>query len=487
MVNASIFLQETYTIGLNTEDGVKNSDIEIRIDKEIAMLQATVDSHWTKEPTKKAHITGSDGRGSGLKGFYISTNEKSYQESDFYASTSNLKPDLEQGTYYLWTIDNVGNVSKEYQKKLVVDNIDIIPPIIYEDTLDVRLNEDFSYKISIEADDKESGILGYYLGNGQCDNVNYSVNLDNNYDIDKTHGDYKLCVKDQVGNISEMNIGAHLTFDINFNKIQLVSFEKEVKFEGNLIFVLDVSGSMSGSGIRSLKTVATEIIEGLEFNNNLTVSIISFESSADTLINQSKNKNQILNTIDNLDAGGGTNFSAAIEQTASVIRSIKNDKGNYVLFLSDGYSSSTPSSSTLNYVKNKASVYAIGAGSGVDKSELLNIASSADQYYSSSTAADSLREVFTDIITSITEEYSKLTEESITDGSKKIETLRIDSKYPVTISANGRVIATYTSPNNIVYSKNGEFYFDLYKMMATLNLKVNDLNTIVVKYYYEEK
>lgn len=487
LVSVTIFLNDTYTIALNTKEGTKFSTLNVRIDKEIASINASVSGTWTKNPTKEALITGSDGQGSGLKGFYISTSPTNYTSENFYPSIYELKQDLKMGTYYLWTLDNVGNIAENYQAKLVVNNIDTNPPIIYEDTLDIRLNEDFSYNISIEATDKESGILGYYIGNQSCANAEYAVNLKDSYDTNKSYGDYRLCVKDQVGNISEMNVGAHITYNIDFNKIQLVSLQQEIKFEGNLIFVLDVSGSMSGTRINSLKTVTKEIINGLEFNNNLSVSVISFASSAKTLISQSRDKNAVLSKINSLSASGGTNFSSAIEQTHSVINSINNNKGNYVIFLSDGSSSSMPSTSTLNAVKNKATIYSIGAGSGVREQQLLTIATSSEHYYSSSIAVEKMREVFRDIITNITEEYAKLVEEPITDGTKKIETIRIDDKYPVTITINGIERARYTSTNDVVYIQNGSFYFNLYKLMAKLNLKVNDLENIVVKYYYEEK
>ena len=134
----------------------------VRIDKENPTVTASVDSNWTKE-NKKIYITGNDKQGSGLNHFCIFDTETAgvcNPGSDNYIEVigekgnkgETLRP---RGTYYIYAIDNVGNVS-ETPARVVVDYIDTTKPTcVYENQNTVWKKG--TQTITIGCDDGENG------------------------------------------------------------------------------------------------------------------------------------------------------------------------------------------------------------------------------------------------------------------------------------------------------------------------------------------
>nr|WP_324293574.1 enhanced entry virulence factor RtxA [Legionella pneumophila] len=129
----------------------------------------------------------------------------------------------------------------------------------------------------------------------------------------------------------------------------------------NLILILDTSGSMSTqipfgeSGsiqrIQALKNSVNNLIDHLTESNalNIRVHIVQFNTHASTvgtfdlIQNGSIQSSQVNNAhsgINNLTAGGGTNYEAAFNQSLNWVNNngplTANDPINQVLFLSDG-------------------------------------------------------------------------------------------------------------------------------------------------------
>ena len=68
MVDALVFLDTEYTFSINTNNGVATQKVDVKIDREKPIANAHVASEWTKG-NKKVTFSGSDGSGSGIKGF----------------------------------------------------------------------------------------------------------------------------------------------------------------------------------------------------------------------------------------------------------------------------------------------------------------------------------------------------------------------------------------------------------------------------------
>lgn len=113
--------------------------------------------------------------------------------------------------------------------------------------------------------------------------------------------------------------------------------ERERVIHKNIIFVLDSSGSMSGTKIRQARSAARFIVNHLD--NKDKFSIIDFDDGV-SLFSESlvaadqAARERALKFIDGIEDSGGTNINEALTKALSMIRG--GDRPNYVLFLTDG-------------------------------------------------------------------------------------------------------------------------------------------------------
>ena len=150
---------------------------------------------------------------------------------------------------------------------------------------------------------------------------------------------------------------------------------KPVKYENinkncNIIFVIDVSGSMNiiASGTNengecddltrlnlSCHSILT-IIESLKENDE--IGIISFNHFANTELGMTKmnenGKNIAKIVIKKLEAGGTTNIYDGLKKSFELLKTIdnNNDNNNSIVLLTDGVSSSDPPNGILETLKN---------------------------------------------------------------------------------------------------------------------------------------
>ena len=319
--------------------------------------------------------------------------------------------------------------------------------------------------------------------------------------VDCTNSKYIVEEKDgkvKISNNEELKCTYEVKdLDIKQNKIKKITSVDTVEVKINLILVLDVSGSMSWyNRLTNLQTVSKEMINKLNLDNS-TVSIIKFESSASTVLSHSTDKTIIDNKIDKLSAGGGTSFLAAIGETASFLRKNVNvnDKDNYVIFLSDGDSADTPSTSTINMVKDNAKVYTIGIGDAV-ASQLIPLATSRENYYSYDDVSDEdslngLYRIFEDIITNITVEIGAGEENaSDTVANKGILNLGksiINENNPFEVYYEGTLLNSYINANMYLTTDGTNYYFNVYKYAVDKGIPYVDVGKLRFSYIYEEE
>ena len=107
----------------------------------------------------------------------------------------------------------------------------------------------------------------------------------------------------------------------------------------DIVFVIDVSGSMSGTKIAQTREALETIINQLRVADRFTM--VTFESDVDTwidrLVSASEYRQQGIQFARGLTAGGGTNFYGGLERGISVLKTHGNP--NYVqllVMLTDG-------------------------------------------------------------------------------------------------------------------------------------------------------
>mmetsp|Transcript_12563 Transcript_12563/g.1129 ORF Transcript_12563/g.1129 Transcript_12563/m.1129 type:complete len:154 (+) Transcript_12563:252-713(+) len=111
----------------------------------------------------------------------------------------------------------------------------------------------------------------------------------------------------------------------------------------NLVLVIDISGSMSGDKIDMARDAAITVVDTLGHNDKFHVVLFEseaylVESDSDKLINASrKNKNKIMEKLEDIDATGETNFEDAFDVAFDVFdKSSSGDCLNVILFMTDG-------------------------------------------------------------------------------------------------------------------------------------------------------
>lgn len=183
LVDAELILNTEYNIAIelpktNKDDkiyGIKSNDVTVRIDKENPSLSIKVPNEYTTGSTKKIEIKGSDGSGSGVKAFYVTTSPNGYNQGELKNDpnkeliNNTLEVELKEGTYYVYAMDNVGNISNNNRgEKIEVTNIDDSKPQCRITVVGGTLGENGWYTddITLRFEAWGAGVTGfnYYFG-----------------------------------------------------------------------------------------------------------------------------------------------------------------------------------------------------------------------------------------------------------------------------------------------------------------------------------
>jgi len=123
-------------------------------------------------------------------------------------SVTNVIGILEARYIFQYTVFEAGSSEIKRYKASVNLRIDNEAPVIYSSQITAVNNSATTKNVKIIASDgKGSGIAGYYLGatSTVCESTS-NVYQESNEFIVTTNGTYKVCVKDNVGKISSVNI-----------------------------------------------------------------------------------------------------------------------------------------------------------------------------------------------------------------------------------------------------------------------------------------
>jgi len=155
----------------------------------------------------------------------------------------------------------------------------------------------------------------------------------------------------------------------------------------NMVMLLDVSGSMSGSKIDSMRRAAVQFVEQMGDEDYLTIIPFSYEPVSLVKYQQvGENREEIIQAIRALEAEGDTALYDAIGEGATLLENTtRSDTTNALVVLTDGLD-------TYSYVYNQdsalsaaarsgATVFTIAYGSDADEELLENLAFRANGNY----------------------------------------------------------------------------------------------------------
>ena len=125
---------------------------------------------------------------------------------------------------------------------------------------------------------------------------------------------------------------ARITFDLD------TIMKTEEKFT-DIIFVLDVSGSMSGEKLAKVKTDSIDLINTLLSDSNNRGALITFETTSKIILPLTNDKDKLVSTINGLSTGNMTNYYQALSNVDEILKDYKKEENRecIVLFLTDGY------------------------------------------------------------------------------------------------------------------------------------------------------
>ncbi len=149
----------------------------------------------------------------------------------------------------------------------------------------------------------------------------------------------------------------------------------------DLLMVLDMSGSMRGEGESILQQTVVFTLEKL-LRADDRLAIITFSQGAQVHSDWVGPGSQ--NSVAPLQAGGGTNFGAAIKMTNTFLGSHQKDasRAGVVLFLSDGHAGQTAKDDNVSTITQFGfTMHTMGVTSGANPSALDHMAELARGFY----------------------------------------------------------------------------------------------------------
>ena len=175
---------------------------------------------------------------------------------------------------------------------------------------------------------------------------------------------------------------------------------------GSLLLLIDVSGSMDGTKLRSAKRAAVETIRKA-LKNKTEIAVLAFEGDCANPLNNSigftRNENQLVAFVNGLDAQGGTPLATALEATNRFMQQHKSaaSRTQMILLLADGDDDCGGLNQVLSRLKKNNLLYrheTVGLEvSGAAQRQLENIATQSGGKYHSATSQN-LSRVFSDAV-----------------------------------------------------------------------------------------
>lgn len=145
---------------------------------------------------------------------------------------------------------------------------------------------------------------------------------------------FKLKIKasaEGLGGILELEADCTLGPLINLNIWQL-----NKQTERDIVLVLDTSGSMDGTPIIEARNAVVKFVNTMMGGKeDVSVSIVTYDNSARAIAALTSNKDTLLQAIDQIYAGGGTNIDSGLT-VAEELLNARNAKKKSIVLLSDG-------------------------------------------------------------------------------------------------------------------------------------------------------
>ncbi len=125
---------------------------------------------------------------------------------------------------------------------------------------------------------------------------------------------------------------ARITFDVD----SIVKTKTEYT---DVIFVLDISESMTGDKLSKLKQDTTGLINSLLSKEGNKAALVTFDTTSSIISTLTDNNDELIQQVNNIEATGSTNYYQALVNVDTILTNYveEENKSTIVLFLTDGY------------------------------------------------------------------------------------------------------------------------------------------------------
>jgi Ca-activated chloride channel family protein len=208
--------------------------------------------------------------------------------------------------------------------------------------------------------------------------------------------------------------------------------QKHQPLPKDVVLVLDTSGSMGGEKIKQAKEALKYIIQQLRPEDRF--GLLQFNTDVSALNSElvpanADKKQQALNYIEGLQAGGSTNIEAALKDGFAQLKNHDAKRPAYVIFLTDG-EPTVGVTDTEGLVKtaaqaNTAAAKLFSFGVGYDLNAVL-LGKLSDQQHGSTTFVEPNES----LETAVTGFYKKIESPVLTDAALRFDGVTVSKLYP---------------------------------------------------------
>lgn len=160
----------------------------------------------------------------------------------------------------------------------------------------------------------------------------------------------------------------------------------------NIAIVMDCSGSMSGQPLADAKIAAKSVINKMG-SKDQKLSIVAYSSGANIVTSITDNKDVLINGVNSLASGGGTNIPSGIEAGISSLAGSRGSKA--IILLTDGQdgNSGAMSQAIEQALQNNVVIFTVGLGD-VNNEYLSGIASLTGGKYIRASNSTELEDIY---------------------------------------------------------------------------------------------
>lgn len=187
----------------------------------------------------------------------------------------------------------------------------------------------------------------------------------NNTGISITSMDYseypKMKVTLDVDKLDEINVDSE-TFQVKDTGHE-VSYTAEVdEAEGNVVFVVDKSGSMDGQPILDVKEALTSSIESMD---GVRISVVEYDDMGYLSCDLTSDKDVVKDAVSGIQIGGGTNIASGLAEGIDVL--LDEPGSRTIILMTDGQGSGDIQYEIDRALGNNIIIHTVGYGNQADQ------------------------------------------------------------------------------------------------------------------------